>query len=60
LQERPETLSVFLENGMHCVGCVMAPFMTVAEAAASHRLDPDELIEDLRAAASGPAAEAAR
>ena len=54
LQDRPETLSVFLRNRMHCPGCAMAPFMTVGEAAANYRLDVDGLVEELRAAVAGP------
>ena len=60
LRERPETLSVFLRNRMHCPGCAMARFMTVAEAAANYRLDASELVEELRAAIAGAAEEAAR
>ncbi|HET7409765.1 MAG TPA: DUF1858 domain-containing protein [Paracoccaceae bacterium] len=50
LEELPETLPVFIVNRMHCPGCVMAPFMTLAEAADSHRLDLDTLLDELRAA----------
>ena len=52
LDERPETMAVFLRNRMHCPGCAMARFMTLAEAAASHRLDADALVAELRAAAT--------
>jgi hybrid cluster-associated redox disulfide protein len=60
LREHPETLSVFLRNRMHCPGCVMARFVTVAEAAASYRVGVDGLIEELRAAVAGTVAEAVR
>jgi hybrid cluster-associated redox disulfide protein len=59
MEERPETLSVFLRNRMHCPGCVMARFTTVAEAAANYRLDPHELAAELRATAGGVASGAA-
>jgi hybrid cluster-associated redox disulfide protein len=59
MEERPETLSVFLGNRMHCPGGVMTRFTTVAEAAANYRLDADKLVAELRATA-GAAAEAAR
>ena len=36
-------------RGMACVGCAMAPFETVGEAARAYGVDPDEL---LRAVAS--------
>lgn len=50
LQERPETMAVFLRNRMHCPGCAMSPFMTLAEAAASYGLDADTLVAELCAA----------
>ena len=50
MDERPETLHVFIRNRMHCPVCAMAPFMTLAEAADSHRLDLDKLLGELRAA----------
>lgn len=50
LSSRPATLAVFLRRGMHCPGCRMAPFMTLAEAAASYGLMVDELVAELRAA----------
>ena len=47
---RPGAMTVFVRYRMACPGCVMAPFMTLAEAAASYRLDPDRLVADLNAA----------
>lgn len=52
LNERPETMAVFLRNRMHCPGCAMAPFMTLTEAAASYRLNANALVAELRAAAA--------
>lgn len=50
LDNRPGALAVFLRRGMHCPGCRMAPFMTLAEAAASYGLMADDLVAELRAA----------
>ncbi len=50
MQRWPATASVFLRHGMACPGCPMAPFMTVAEAAASYRIALDHLVADLRRA----------
>lgn len=50
LSNRPGALAVFLRRGMHCPGCRMAPFMTLAEAAASYGLVADDLVAELRAA----------
>jgi hybrid cluster-associated redox disulfide protein len=48
---------VFVERGMACVGCPMARFETVAEAAAAYHLDPSSLATALLAASSEPAAD---
>jgi len=47
----PGTTAVFLHRRMHCPGCHMAAFMTIAEAAASYGLAADDLVKDLRLAA---------
>ncbi len=39
----PQTASVFISRRMHCVGCPIGPFHTLADAAAEHRLDADAL-----------------
>ena len=57
LEEHPETLVVFLRNRMHCPGCVMVRFTTVAEAAANYRLDANELAAELLATVAGPVAQ---
>ncbi len=35
----PQTLAVFMRHHMACAGCAMAPFETVAEAAAIYHLE---------------------
>lgn len=39
----PGTASAFISRRMHCVGCPIGPFHTIAEAAAEHRLDAEAL-----------------
>lgn len=46
----PETVMVFRRRRMACPGCVMAPFMTVAEAARSYAIPKDQLARDLAGA----------
>lgn len=48
----PGTQSVFIRRRMACVGCDLAPFMTIAEAAAAYGIGPDTLEAELRAAAA--------
>lgn len=51
----PATRAVFMARRMACVGCDLAPFMTIGEAAASYGISSDALERDLRAAATKPA-----
>jgi hybrid cluster-associated redox disulfide protein len=51
----PSTREVFIARRMACVGCELAPFMTIAEAAAAYDMSADDLERDLRAAATTPA-----
>ena len=55
----PVSVGVFNRHRMACPGCVMAPFMTVAEAANAYGLPPAELAADLvEAIGSGAVADA--
>ena len=49
----PPTVGVFVALGMACPGCPMAPFETVAEAAAEYGLDAETLVARLAAATVG-------
>jgi hybrid cluster-associated redox disulfide protein len=48
----PPTIRVFIDRRMHCVGCPIAPFHTVADAADEHGLDLAELTAELEARAA--------
>ncbi|MGB3833049.1 MAG: DUF1858 domain-containing protein [Mesorhizobium sp.] len=51
----PATIRVILQNGMLCVGCPIAPFHKISDAAREHGLTEDELRRELQAvAASSP------
>ena len=43
----PDAVPVFIRHRMACPGCVMAPFMTVREAAHEYGLDPEALAGEL-------------
>lgn len=51
----PGTIRVVIRNGMLCVGCPIAPFHTVSDAAREHGLDDAALRRALEAAASSGA-----
>lgn len=43
----PATVPVFVRHRMRCPGCLLAPFMTLAEAAMEHGVDFDTLLDEL-------------
>ena len=45
----PMTIRAFLKHRMHCVGCPIACFHTVADACREHGVDQKEFLADLRA-----------
>ena len=47
LREHPETTQVFLEHGLHCVGCQVAFMETIEQGATAHGIDLDKLLKDL-------------
>lgn len=44
---RQGAMSIFLNTGMHCLGCMAAHGETVEEACLVHGVDPDDLVADL-------------
>ncbi|RJP80715.1 MAG: DUF1858 domain-containing protein [Candidatus Zixiibacteriota bacterium] len=51
MQRFPSTEAVFIQYGLHCVGCAVATLETVEDAAAAHGKDLGRLLEDLNRAA---------
>ncbi|MFQ5434508.1 MAG: DUF1858 domain-containing protein [Anaerolineae bacterium] len=49
LQQWPQTAKVFHVHNMACVGCAVAPFCTVTEAAAEYGLSTKTLVDELLA-----------
>ena len=48
-----ETIGVFLRHRMACVGCNMAPFDTVVDAARMYRISPEHLLTELAKVVAG-------
>jgi len=46
----PKTAFVFMDYGLHCIGCPAAPDETLEEAAKLHNLDLEKLLADLNKA----------
>lgn len=49
----PVTLGVFIDLGMHCVGCPIGMFHTLADAAEEHDLPLDVVAAEIAAAIAG-------
>jgi hybrid cluster-associated redox disulfide protein len=49
VENNPETIRVFLEHGLHCVGCSVARFENIEQGAMAHGIDVDTLMKDLNA-----------
>ena len=47
LTQWPHTAQVFHQHRMACVGCALAPYYSLAEAASIYRLSVDELLDDI-------------
>ena len=51
MREWPATIRVILDHGLLCVGCPVASFHTLSEAAREHSVDESSLFSDIRIAA---------
>lgn len=48
--KHPETIPVFMRNGLHCIGCGIAQFETIEQGAQAHGINSDKLVRELNAA----------
>jgi hybrid cluster-associated redox disulfide protein len=53
LRDWPETIPVFLRFNMACVGCGMAAFEHLADAAKIYNIPPEQFLERLNETISG-------
>ena len=47
VEKYPDTAEIFMQHGMHCLGCMAARFENIEQGALAHGIDVDALIEDL-------------
>lgn len=48
----PAAIAVFMNHGLHCIGCGVAQFETIEQGASAHGIDVKKLMADLNKAAS--------
>ncbi|MBD3248639.1 DUF1858 domain-containing protein [Candidatus Woesearchaeota archaeon] len=47
VEKHPESAEVFMEEGMHCLGCAAAHFENIEEGCAAHGIDADKVVEKI-------------
>lgn len=52
VRQYPETVPVFLEHGLGCLGCALAHFENIAQGAKAHGIDLEGLMVALNEAIS--------
>lgn len=50
VQKYPQTIEIFMQNGMGCLGCAAAHFENLGQGAAAHGIDVDKLVTELNKA----------
>ncbi len=49
VRKYPQTVTVFLQHGLMCIGCAAARFENLEQGALAHGIDVDALVQDLNA-----------
>ncbi len=47
IREHPESIPVFLKNGLTCIGCPMASMESLEQGALSHGIDLEKMLLEL-------------
>ena len=45
LQKYPDIFDIFMDHGIHCIGCKAAEFETIEEGLIMHGIDVDKFVE---------------
>lgn len=53
IKEWPETAEVFFQFGLHCIGCHISAYESVADGAKAHGVNPEELVKALNEKVAG-------
>ena len=50
VEKYPQTVEVFFEHGLHCIGCAAAHFENLEQGCEAHGIDADKMVDDLNKA----------
>lgn len=48
IQKYPESAEVLMNEGMHCIGCMMASSETLEQGCLAHGLDTDKIVAKIQ------------
>ena len=54
LGRHPRAMRIFIDHGMACIGCAVAPYHTIEEACAEYGLSVETVVRELAEAANAP------
>jgi hybrid cluster-associated redox disulfide protein len=49
----PDTVTIFARHGLHCAGCYISPFHTIADSARAYAIAVEPLLLDLNRVIAG-------
>jgi hybrid cluster-associated redox disulfide protein len=55
VERHPQAIPVFARHGLHCVGCYISAFHTIADTAREYGIHPESLLGDLNGAVAANA-----
>jgi len=47
MKKYPNSMEVFINNGMHCFGCSGAAYETIKEGSLAHGISPEKIISEI-------------
>lgn len=50
VSKHQETIPVFMNNGLHCIGCAVAAYETIEQGALAHGINVEKLMKELNEA----------
>jgi len=50
LKKYPEAAEIFIQEGLHCIGCPFAMMETIEDGCKAHNINPDKLVEKINKA----------
>ena len=53
VEDHPQAVLIFARHGLHCAGCYISPYHTIADSARAYEIPLEPLLRDLNGLAVG-------